>query len=141
MEVDLQQITEGAGIVKTIFETLRQGIAFWRDARNKGDTETEAKALDDLENQTRLAEAQIAQLLGYELCRCEFPPIPMLKVGHRDGVGRRELGAVVPVYECPKCFQTTAGSWGYTRQVAERGRPRTTHVPVDGVIRSGGLTG
>ncbi|GEM77006.1 hypothetical protein [Vibrio sagamiensis] len=31
-----------------------------------------------------MAEAQIAQALGYQLCKCTFPPQIMLSVGYRD---------------------------------------------------------
>ena len=45
------------------------------------------RALEQSEQQFRIAEAQIANGLGYALCECQFPPTPMLKVGWLNGRG------------------------------------------------------
>ena len=37
-------------------------------------------ALTTASSNTAIAEAQIAQALGYQLCHCQFPPTPMLTV-------------------------------------------------------------
>src|ERR1700737_18245 len=58
---------------------------------------------------------EIAKALGYELCKCEFPPTPMLTVGELNG--RPKTG---PVYECPKCGFNTAGAFMYNRIAPER---------------------
>jgi hypothetical protein len=39
-------------------------------------------ALDQAEAAAKFAEAQIAKALGYDLCKCQFPPTPMLTVGY-----------------------------------------------------------
>jgi len=68
---------------------------------------------------TAIAEAQLAQAFGYELCRCEFPPTPMLTVGHhtRDS-GAKHAGD--SVYECPKCGRDTASPFLYERTAPPR---------------------
>jgi hypothetical protein len=64
------------------------------------------------ESSAAIVEAQVLKALGYELCKCEVPPTPMLTVGHRipRGQSRSE-----PVYECPKCGYNTAGEQTFTR--------------------------
>jgi hypothetical protein len=124
-KVDLQQVVEGTTAVKTVFDTIRTAITLARDATGllKGspsEKEAATKALAELDRQSQIAQAQLAQLLGYELCRCEFPPIPMLQVGN---ISVGQIGRAQPIYECPKCLQTTAGGWAYDRRVPERKKP------------------
>ncbi len=59
-----------------------------------------------------IAEAEIPNALGFELCKCQFPPIPMLTVGHIDNFDADMHG---PVYECPKCGYNSARIWAYRR--------------------------
>jgi hypothetical protein len=50
-------------------------------------------ALATAESSARMAEAEVAKALGYELCRCQFPPTPMLTVGYFNRpVGRHHAG-------------------------------------------------
>jgi hypothetical protein len=79
------------------------------------------KALVTAESFIAIAEAQVAQALGYELCRAHYPPVIMTVVGffNRPHMGR-EAGD--PVYECPECGNDTAGPFMYTRTAP--GRPR-----------------
>lgn len=53
--------------------------------------------LDAAEKATKTAEAQIAQSLGYQLCKCTFPPQIMLSAGYREN--REE-------FRCPACEKT-----------------------------------
>lgn len=70
-------------------------------------------ALDQSSSQLQLAEAQIAAGLGYELCRCEFPPTIMLTAGSLSARGpERKTG---PVYECPKCGYNTSSPFTFIR--------------------------
>jgi hypothetical protein len=41
------------------------------------------QALDHAVSTAVIAEAEIAKALGYQLCKCSFPPAMMLTVGHR----------------------------------------------------------
>ncbi len=50
--------------------------------------------IDGVEANLKIAEAQIAQALGYQLCQCEFPPVIMLNV---ENSGRNKI------FQCPKC--------------------------------------
>lgn len=67
-------------------------------------------ALDKASKATAIAEAQVAQALGYQLCKCEFPPTPMLTVG---STGRDDKAATV--YQCPKCKHDTAAPFTFNR--------------------------
>jgi hypothetical protein len=87
-----------------------------KDARSGGSvSEKQEKAIDNAltiaSSNAALAEAQLAVAFGFEMCKCEFPPTPMLTVGYKGG-GQAGEG---PVFECPKCGFNTAGIWSYTR--------------------------
>ena len=91
-----------------------------RDAKDlaaANQAEAVETALASAEIATSVAEAQVAQALGYELCKCEFPPQIMLTVGYIDNNHAKKHGAV---YECPKCGYNTAGPWGYERIAPEQ---------------------
>jgi len=84
------------------FEALKDAIGLtrevlnWMRTRKAGDKDVDAiaKKLDEAERATKLAEAQIAESLGYQLCKCEFPPTIMLSIEHRD---------LVEIFKCPRC--------------------------------------
>ena len=63
--------------------------------------EVATQALEQAEQASRIAEAQIAKALGYELCKCQFPPTPMLTIGYTFK-GREN------VYRCPVCNRDSA---------------------------------
>jgi hypothetical protein len=112
--------SQGALAFKTIFDGLRSAISMVREARGKsgdadhGKEETKLieAALEKASIATAVAEAEVAKGLGFELCKCQFPPIPMLTVGHIDNPDAKMRGAV---YECPKCGFNSAGPWSYSR--------------------------
>jgi hypothetical protein len=115
--MDVQLIAEGAAAAKSTLDLMRLAISTVRDAAGllpSGDKKTAAlKALEEAEKASRIAEAQIAKTLGYELCKCEFPPAPMLRVGY---IG---FGKGGPVFECPVCKQNTCDPFRWTRKVPE----------------------
>jgi hypothetical protein len=79
--------SQGAAAFKSIFDGLRSAIGMLHDLRGKSEsTQKEGElidaALDKASKATAIAEAEFAKALGYELCKCEFPPVPMLTVGH-----------------------------------------------------------
>jgi hypothetical protein len=118
---------QGFVALKTAFDSFRSAITLIKDVRSLGDgTEQQKKAIDNAltvaTSTATLAEAQIAQAFGYELCKCDFPPTPMRTVGYftrQIGPSKREGD---PVYECPKCGYNTAGPIMYQRLVPERGK-------------------
>jgi hypothetical protein len=116
---DLTNWVAGAAAVKSTFDTLKSAIGLLRDAKGllpEGDQrEAITIALDSASASAKIAEAEVAKALGYELCRCDFPPTPMLTVGELNG--RPKIG---PVYECPKCGFNTAGPFTYNRIAPER---------------------
>jgi hypothetical protein len=96
-----------------------------------GDQGAEAigMALETAAASAKFAEAEVAKALGYEFCKCEFPPTPMLPVGQHSG--RPKTG---PVYECPKWSFNAAAAFMYTRIAPKRSyasikdlRPGATH--------------
>jgi hypothetical protein len=106
-------IVSGISAVKTTFDALRTAIGLVKDTKEllpKNDTTAViTAALVTAESSSRIAEAEVAKALGFELCKCSFPPSIMLTVGEHNG--RSKLGTG-PVYECPRC--------GSTRQVRSR---------------------
>jgi hypothetical protein len=108
---------QGAAAFKSIFEGLRSAIALVKETQEVDKAPTTAQrqlvddALDKASKAALLAEAELAKALGYELCKCEFPPIPMRTVGNFMARGGREG----PVYECPKCGYNSAGPFNYQR--------------------------
>jgi hypothetical protein len=116
--------SQGALAFKSIFDGLRSAISMVREARGSRDTDRgkeETKlievALEKASAATAIAEAEVARALGFELCKCQFPPIPMLTVGHIENPHANMRGAV---YECPKCGFNSAGPWGYNRIAPRR---------------------
>ncbi len=88
MDFDFETLTNG-------FRSLGDAIRIAKDAKDllpKKKREPLEKKLEEAERAAKLAEAQIAQGLGYELCRCTFPPQIMLSIGEQE--------------QCPKCKRT-----------------------------------
>lgn len=129
MDMDLATITAGMAAAKAGFETLRTAAGLVKDAQGllpAGEKkDAVARTLEEADRQVRLAEAQIAQALGYPLCRCAFPPTPMLKVGHGRFPSPTPktvaLKVDADVHECPRCRQNDARQWGFTRKIAVPG--------------------
>ncbi len=53
------------------------------------------ESLVEAEKASKIAEAQIAQALGYNICQCEWPPNIMLQMPDSPGDQTRT--------RCPKC--------------------------------------
>ena len=115
-------IASGISAVKTTFDALRTAIGLVKDTKDllpKEKAEAVSAALATAESSSRIAEAEVAKTLGYELCKCSFPPTIMLTVGQHNGRGT----GVGPVYECPRCGFNTAGPYMYERTAPERKPP------------------
>src|SRR6476660_3905238 len=98
-----QDWAQSAGAIKSAFDALTSAFKLVKEFRSSGKTSpAEAtlvdRALDEAEKASKVAEAQVAKALGYQLCHCAFPPTAMLTVGSTLG-RRREPKA--PVHECP----------------------------------------
>jgi hypothetical protein len=119
MPIDDPQLwSQGLAALKTTFDMLRSAIGLYRDVRPGTENPEQAKAitaaLDKAEDAAKVAEAKLAQALGYELCKCQFPPVVMLTVGYTMiAFARYQEGD--PVYECPKCGYCTAGPYNFER--------------------------
>src|SRR5260370_25299843 len=120
-------LTVAAGIsaVKTTFDLFRSAIGLVKDAKGLLPTDdksvaTITAALEAAETSSRTAEAEVAKALGYELCKCQFPPTTMLTVGMLNGRPSSKIG---PVFECPKCGFNTAHPFMYDRIAPEREIP------------------
>jgi hypothetical protein len=118
-------LTVAAGIsaMKTTFDLFRSAIGLVKDAKellppNDKRAATITAALEAAETSSKIAEAEAAKALGFELCKCQFPPTPMLTVGMLSG--RPKIG---PVFECPKCGFNTAHPFNYERIAPERETP------------------
>ena len=89
--MDLQSISAGIGL----FRSLLGSVKDLKEILPKGPQKEQFEiTLANAERQTALIESQLALLLGYKLCKCEFPPHPMLKSGTIDGTKN---------FRCPKC--------------------------------------
>lgn len=75
MIVELSAIANAFQDVARIFKTAKELLP---DSEQKADI---AQKLEVAERSLALAEANAANALGYELCRCAFPPQIMLNVG------------------------------------------------------------
>jgi hypothetical protein len=115
---------QGATAFKSMFEGFRAALGLLKDVRGLGtEKPDQAKAitaaLEKAEEAAKVAEAEIAKALGYELCKCQFPPVAMLTVGYLDiGFARYQEGD--PVYECPRCGYCTAGPYDFQRIAPKR---------------------
>jgi hypothetical protein len=88
--MDLKTITDGISLLGTAVSTVKAVV----DILPKQDKEEVSKKLLEVEQQIKAAEAQIASGLGYELCKCTWPPQIMLYAGEA------EYGEKV---RCPAC--------------------------------------
>ena len=95
--------------VKTAFDAIKIGLSLFRDAiglakdvkSSLPDGEkkrTIEESLEKAEQSAKLAEAQVAQALGYSLCKCTFPPQIMLSQGMRPTAYLE-----AECLKCPKC--------------------------------------
>lgn len=92
--IDAQAVKSGFDLLKGAIDTVKS----LRDMLPaKGlPSEDLTKKIELAERQLALGEAQIAQALGYKLCRAHFPPVPMLK-------DRVNPTYVEDIHKCPVC--------------------------------------
>lgn len=86
--------------IKDAFTLVRESIGLVKDAKGvlpAPQQKTIDEALEKANRATALAEAQAAQVLGFKLHDCTFPPQIMLAVQTPHGEEKR----------CPSCGHTT----------------------------------
>jgi hypothetical protein len=128
MMPDLASWVTGAAAVKTAFDTLRSAIGLLKEAKDllpEGDQREKAitVALDAATTSAKIAEAEIAKALGYELCKCEFPPTPMLTVGYMTANQTPATALGKPVFECPRCGINNAAPFTFQRATPAQRKP------------------
>jgi hypothetical protein len=124
---DLSTVAAAVAALKPTFDALRSAMGLLKDAKEllpPGDQREVAitQALATAESTSQIAQAEIAKALGYELCKCEFPPTIMLTIGAITHPAAKKKG---PVFECPKCGINTSDGWSYDRVAPERSSPQT----------------
>lgn len=110
---DGSSFAAGLAGVKVAFDTIRVAFGILKDTREllpQDKAKAVGTAIAQSEEQFAIAKAEIAKALGYQLCKCKFPPTPMVTVGM--GISNRQQG---PVYECPECGINSAHPYSFTR--------------------------
>jgi len=116
---DPATVVAGISALKSTFDALRAAIGLVKDTKDllPKDEKTAAitAALATADSSSRVAEAEVAKALGYELCRAHFPPIAMLSVGYHVANADEfsQMGKIV--FECPQCKANTAGPYKFRR--------------------------
>ena len=75
MELEIDALAKGIGLFRTALAALKQAIDLMPDSTQKADA---AAALERAQREFKIAEAETAQKMGYEICRKHFPPEIML---------------------------------------------------------------
>lgn len=87
-------------LLKSGFDLVRSALGVAKDIKGLSGSPTEAAAAEnkitEAERALALGEAQIAQALGYTLCKCTFPPQVMLR-DHFEARYQEE------VFRCQRC--------------------------------------
>ena len=92
VKIGLSLFSEAIGLVKKTNDILPE-------SDNKESVE---KSLNEASKAVRIAEAQIANALGYNLCKCTFPPQIMLFNGYRENNYSQ-----VEEFVCPACQKSS----------------------------------
>jgi hypothetical protein len=100
MVTDLNGLQDSFGAIKTGLDLIKSALSLAKDATSllpdDPKTETIHQSLEQAERATKLAEAQIAQALGYTLCQCTFPPQIMLRCETGEDLEARQ-------FKCSSC--------------------------------------
>ena len=84
----MTEITEAMESVKLGLSLFGQAIGLAKQTKDllpeSQDKEAIEKSLEEADKAAKMAEAQIAQALGYHLCKCTFPPQIMLSNGYKE---------------------------------------------------------
>jgi hypothetical protein len=89
--MDVDALGKGIGLFTSALVALKQAIELLPDTPKKADA---AAALQRAEREFKIAEAQAARKLGFEVCRNHFPPEIMLSPDNQN-------------WKCPTCGNQT----------------------------------
>lgn len=93
--MDIEALRTGLSLLTSAIGLAKQAKEMLPESKEKKSVE---EGLERAERSTKIAEAEIARGLGYQICRCTFPPQIMLKTGFS-----REYG---DHFQCPRCPST-----------------------------------
>jgi hypothetical protein len=85
--MDIDALAKGVALFGSALSALKQAKDLLPDSPQKAEATT---ALEQAERQLKIAEAETASALDYELCRKHFPPEIMLSEDDR-------------IWTCPEC--------------------------------------
>ena len=74
IKIGLSLFSEAVKLAKTTKDLLPESK----------DKDVISQSLESADKAARLAEVQVAQALGYQLCKCTFPPQIMLSKGYKQ---------------------------------------------------------
>jgi hypothetical protein len=135
--MDFASISAGMAAAKAGLDTIKATLGIIEEAKdllpNSDQKNRIEMALTHASEKMAEGEAAVANALGYTLCRCQFPPTPMLMVGylpirHLSGIDMGQVLSQKPkagggmtgsiaVHECPKCKTTDAPGYNFLRTV------------------------
>jgi hypothetical protein len=101
----LMPLAKGVGLFSSALSALKQAIDLLPDSSKKADA---ASALERAEREFKIAEAEAANKLGYEVCRKHFPPEIMLSEDDTLWVclkygNKKDTGPAWGVIPGPRC--------------------------------------
>ena len=85
--MDMDTLSKGIGLFSAALATLKQAISLLPDNARKADVEA---VYEQACRELKIAEAEIANNLKYEICRAHFPPEIMLSKDDK-------------IWMCPSC--------------------------------------
>jgi hypothetical protein len=85
--MDIDTLSKGIGLFSAALSALKQAINILPDSSNKADAEA---AYEQAYRELKIAEAEVANKLKYEICRMHFPPEIMLSKDDK-------------IWICPNC--------------------------------------
>jgi hypothetical protein len=98
----VNELTEAMDGLKTGLSLFGQAIGLIKQTNDllpeSQDKNAIEKSLEEADKAAKMAEAQIAQALGYHLCKCTFPPQIMLSNGYKEVNHSQQ-----EVFVCPVC--------------------------------------
>ena len=116
---DPATVVTAISAMKTTFDALRSAIGLVKETKDLLPDDAKSavitSALETAESSSKLAEAEIAKALGFELCRAHFPPVIMLAAGYHHANADKFSATGKVVFECPDCKANTAGPYSFQR--------------------------
>jgi hypothetical protein len=89
--MNIENISSALAVIKSTISTIKTAKNLLPKKEDKLKIE---KKLEIAEKDLTIAESKIAQELGYQICKCSWPPEIMLSIGHTDYYEK---------FQCLKC--------------------------------------